>query len=625
MRRIAIKALAEWPGRLFWVVAAIIYAAAVFGAFWMQVFLSYPPIPAGDSLFYVQEGARLAIERIVGGWTGTAEQPRLLSNAVHWAWAGLLFIVVAGPVISALRVKLSLALFAHEEKSLVFGTSGIAEQVMDSLEHEGRLIVHFERDVSAMLVGNRLRLRDADIGRFRQAAAAYFLDDDDLENYRRLVEPPMNATHVFAQISHPALRRRAYEDHCIIDCYPVIFSQSELLARWLLRQYPPLWLSMQGTRSLVLLGWSKMARSLLSTLQKQCHFASIERPKLIVLDEQPDKAREDYRATFAALDDFHPASFCFGATTDSARLFEILQQIDSPAMLYACHGEASARIACLKAVFAVQLADEECGCPIFALAADDSPRAIEQIASTCAESPLAHSVSLDMDTVGDELYIQHRLDRLAVAVHENYVRERLDEGFAIGDRPAIQHWQQLPLTFREENRNQADHHWIKLRELGLYAQLEGSGGAEGESSLPADNALIEALARAEHDRWWCSRLSGGWKFAAIRDDARLLHPNLVPWDHLPEDVREYDREAVRGLPDTFAQAGFRLRRIVDADSGGSDDRSLGPDTIALVDAAEARVAESRAGVLLKGRLPCSSASDAYHAPVFDWYVARKGS
>lgn len=53
--------------------------------------------------------------------------------------------------------------------------------------------------------------------------------------------------------------------------------------------------------------------------------------------------------------------------------------------------------------------------------------------------------------------------------------------------------------------------------------------------------LTEAIAENAHDIWARARMDEGWTYGPIRDDARKLHPDLVPYAKLPESEKEYDR------------------------------------------------------------------------------------
>jgi hypothetical protein len=89
-------------------------------------------------------------------------------------------------------------------------------------------------------------------------------------------------------------------------------------------------------------------------------------------------------------------------------------------------------------------------------------------------------------------------------------------------------WEELPEGLRQANRAQADNIPIKQRAL----------------ALSRSDDMIEALAIAEHRRWMAEKIVAGWRHAAIRDDARRLHPSIRPYDELSEDEKQKDRNTV---------------------------------------------------------------------------------
>ena len=54
--------------------------------------------------------------------------------------------------------------------------------------------------------------------------------------------------------------------------------------------------------------------------------------------------------------------------------------------------------------------------------------------------------------------------------------------------------------------------------------------------------LTELLARNVHDLWARQRMAEGWRYGPERNDARKEHPDLVPYDQLPEGEKDYDRQ-----------------------------------------------------------------------------------
>jgi RyR domain len=119
-------------------------------------------------------------------------------------------------------------------------------------------------------------------------------------------------------------------------------------------------------------------------------------------------------------------------------------------------------------------------------------------------------------------------DQKAAEIHLAYDRQFGGGGTA----PASGRWQDLPETYVAANRAAADHLAIKQWDAE-------TSGLKGE-------ALIEALAEAEHNRWCAERLLAGWAPAGegARDNARRLHSDLRPWGALSDEAREKDRGAV---------------------------------------------------------------------------------
>jgi hypothetical protein len=45
-------------------------------------------------------------------------------------------------------------------------------------------------------------------------------------------------------------------------------------------------------------------------------------------------------------------------------------------------------------------------------------------------------------------------------------------------------------------------------------------------------AQPDKTAREEHGRWMAEKIAGGWTYGPVRDDARRLHPSIVPFEQL---------------------------------------------------------------------------------------------
>jgi hypothetical protein len=147
---------------------------------------------------------------------------------------------------------------------------------------------------------------------------------------------------------------------------------------------------------------------------------------------------------------------------------------------------------------------------------------------------------------------------LARAIHERYVRRERENGKTPEINPSMVEWDDLPESLRESNRHQAADICRKLHAVGCDIEPLTDWDAPPPKFSAAE---MQLLARMEHERWQAEREAGGWKLAAEKNEARKETPYLVPYDELPDDIKEYDRAAVRGIPAFLAEVGFAVVRV----------------------------------------------------------------
>ena len=167
-------------------------------------------------------------------------------------------------------------------------------------------------------------------------------------------------------------------------------------------------------------------------------------------------------------------------------------------------------------------------------------------------------VALARETCTSDLVDRGVYELLGRAIHDAYVRSRLAEGSLPEGDPALAPWGELPESLRDSNRAQAEHIGVKLHAVGCDL-VPSDGSTLGVFEFT--NPEIELLGRMEHDRWMDERRRAGWRKGAKRDPYARTSPYLVDWEQLPDDIRERDRETVRGLPDLVGRAGFRIVRL----------------------------------------------------------------
>jgi hypothetical protein len=147
-------------------------------------------------------------------------------------------------------------------------------------------------------------------------------------------------------------------------------------------------------------------------------------------------------------------------------------------------------------------------------------------------------------------------DRLGRYIHDRYRAEKQKQSKP--HEPSMADWPALSEPLKESNRQQADNHQELLRAAGMKAEAAGEGECELIRFSPEE---IERMAEIEHARWNVERLLGGTTYGPDRDDKKGIHPSLVSWADLPDDVREWDRRAVRDIPEVLKKVGLTIRRI----------------------------------------------------------------
>ncbi|MGZ4892308.1 MAG: RyR domain-containing protein, partial [Halobacteriota archaeon] len=171
-------------------------------------------------------------------------------------------------------------------------------------------------------------------------------------------------------------------------------------------------------------------------------------------------------------------------------------------------------------------------------------------------------IQLPKDPLSAQVFIGSTEQTLPTPVREHIAREIHDiyrnrRKKTQSEDPEMADWDKLVEHLKNSSRAQADHIAQKLRAAG-YGVRKARGAPAVRQFSPEE---VEIRAELEHGRWNVERLLDGWKWGPIKDVANKISPYIIPWSGLPEEMKEYDRDAARQIPLLLEQVGMEVVRM----------------------------------------------------------------
>jgi voltage-gated potassium channel Kch len=204
----------------------------------------------------------------------------------------------------------------------------------------------------------------------------------------------------------------------------------------------------------------------------------------------------------------------------------------------------------LATAFALRRAYEESDVPIVVAVRDDR----SGVATTLDKAEMTgirdiRPFAVFSDTLKPDLLRRRTREIIARIRHEQYLRAALaNKAGSAGERAALVPWNELPPWLQDSNRKFADGVGAAIEAAGCTLLPQPLMARAGSFSFSPEK--LEELAEKEHERWCLAERS-----------RNPDHPSLVPWDQLSESERMKDRDAIRGVPELLARAGFEMRPV----------------------------------------------------------------
>ena len=70
--------------------------------------------------------------------------------------------------------------------------------------------------------------------------------------------------------------------------------------------------------------------------------------------------------------------------------------------------------------------------------------------------------------------------------------------------------------------------------------------------------LSELISKNTHEVWSENRIKDGWIYGTERNDEKKHHPCLVPYEMLPEEEKEYDRNTSLQTLKLIVKLGYQI-------------------------------------------------------------------
>lgn len=160
-------------------------------------------------------------------------------------------------------------------------------------------------------------------------------------------------------------------------------------------------------------------------------------------------------------------------------------------------------------------------------------------------------------TCTPDLILGCTYEMLARASHQQYYRAQMARGITRDQNSSVVPWEELSQQMKESNRRQAEHISVKLEAIGCAVTMTSEWHVPPFLFSPEE---IELMAKMEHERYVAERLARG-RSRGERAVGKHINPGLGPWEELSEEMKDIDRDYVRGIPSMLSKARFRVYRV----------------------------------------------------------------
>lgn len=458
-----------------------------------------------------------------------------------------------------------LALNKANTSNVVFVVPSIADDKRTRLWNAGIKVLDYQKNIQSMLF-------DAGTNRAKTLLSMRASLDENLAICRVALSPQLaNASlTVFCQVPTQGEYRR-FNPEFYYDAETLVrfrsFNESQMIARELLRRFPPDAASNPLNDAPVhigLFGFGEIGQAIVEQFARIGHYRNGQKAVVSIFAKDLEAQWQSVVQELPAIADWLEIR-CYECSEKSD--FRITREaLNGMQRAYVCHINEVVNLRISKALVDLQSDNTEVPQIGLDVVAIDPPGGIVlgDFWANGRHQGNFYLYSLASSNViqggGDSSsLLSGEIDKRARLLHDAYVEKELAKAAqdpTIQLRPNVRPWDELPENVRNSNRVVADHFEVKVRAIGCVL-ADADMGNETEIT----SSELEDLAIMEHNRWWADRALNGWKYGPDRIEAEKIHPNMVSYDSLTEEDKQKDRDFVLGIVNIFRQDGLIVARV----------------------------------------------------------------
>lgn len=341
-----------------------------------------------------------------------------------------------------------------------------------------------------------------------------------------------------------------------------LFNINELAARYIFRQYPPdRFIPVTNEKDqpvhILLMGYSQMGEELFKLCVQNCHYINRKNTRITLLFQDADLAGNKILTKhknitklidlqFVKLNPHHltPGNLIENGLTNVNVIYICSEQDRSQASYTRTAREVFGAAVPIVRWFSKNRI-------LGTLNKDSGNRYTIEILKSAATSQNIIDEEIDYKAIA----IHNRWLKRDISGYINKVEKCIDEKREVPEpKTTLLPWHLLDEDTRDDNRSVIEHNFIKLRTMGQLTDPDLFLNPENvrvDFGFLNNEAIVVQLAEMEHRRWMANKYFHAWEYNPARNDSKKQHNDLMDFDNLDQNTKNYDINQVKELKEVW--------------------------------------------------------------------------